>query len=166
MMRSPPLWKVLLRARLQPVISLLAEEGDSRHGAGATSGSRCPKMTSRFRSDCLYGAGFAVFVIGRRGHRAHHKLCTPWAVRSILPHAETHGNCLPHAVAFTRLQLQEMQRILSSARERERSGGILTSRRRSVCRSHFATWVRGPRSRRASDLAMSKSIFGTPVPFC
>jgi len=89
----------LYAADRNPVTDLLAEAGIR------AIASAIPKLVADphdrdARSDCLYGAWLCGTVLGMVGMGLHHKLCHTLGGAFGLPHAETHGCLLPHALAY------------------------------------------------------------------
>ena len=81
------------------IVALMAEEG-IRALAQAL-----PRLVERpqdpdARSGALYGAWLCGVVLGNATVGLHHKLCHTLGGSFNLPHAETHGVVLPHALAY------------------------------------------------------------------
>jgi maleylacetate reductase len=84
---------------VNPVISLLAEEGIRAMAAGLPLIMAEPANIEA-RSQALYGAWLGGISLGSVGMALHHKLCHTLGGSFNLPHAETHTVILPHAVAY------------------------------------------------------------------
>lgn len=82
-----------------PIVSLMATEAVARLVAALPV--ICANPTDRdARTDALYGAWLCGTCLGSVGMALHHKLCHTLGGSFDLPHAETHGVVLPHALAF------------------------------------------------------------------
>jgi maleylacetate reductase len=89
----------LFAAGAVPVVGALAEEGVR------TLADALPRVVSApddldARSDALYGAWLAGWVLGATSTGLHHKVCHVLGGRYNLPHADVHAAMLPYTTAF------------------------------------------------------------------
>jgi maleylacetate reductase len=89
----------LFAAGAVPVVGALAEEG-VRALAGALPRVVAAPDDLDARSDALYGAWLAGWVLGATATGLHHKMCHVLGGRYNLPHAEVHAAMLPYTTAF------------------------------------------------------------------
>ena len=89
----------LFAAGAAPVVGALAEEG-VRTLAGALPRVVAAPDDLDARSDALYGAWLAGWVLGATATGLHHKVCHVLGGRYNLPHAEVHAAMLPYTTAF------------------------------------------------------------------
>lgn len=82
-----------------PIISLLAVEGIGAL-AGALPAIMRDPADKAARGSALYGAWLCGICLGSVGMALHHKLCHVLGGSFDLPHADTHGIVLPHALAY------------------------------------------------------------------
>lgn len=82
-----------------PIVSLMAVEAIAKL-AGALPRIVADPADRDARADALYGAWLCGTCLGAVGMALHHKLCHTLGGSFDLPHAETHGVLLPHALAY------------------------------------------------------------------
>lgn len=82
-----------------PIVSLMAVEAVAKLAAALPAIVANPADHDA-RDDALYGAWLCGTCLGSVGMALHHKLCHTLGGSFDLPHAETHGVMLPHALAF------------------------------------------------------------------
>jgi maleylacetate reductase len=97
-----------------PIVSLLAAEGIRALARSLPIVVKEPANLEA-RSDALYGAWLAGFVLGNTSMSIHHKLCHTLGGTFNLPHADVHTVILPHATAFNRNAAPEAMRTIAEA---------------------------------------------------
>ena len=107
-----------------PITSLLAVEGIRALAQGLPRVIADP-LDLEGRSECLYGAWLCGAVLGSVGMALHHKLCHTLGGTYNLPHAETHTEVLPHAIAYNRAAVPAaMQRAADALGAEDAAQGL------------------------------------------